>query len=64
MDANLQGLLEFGKRRSLRGVIKSDNGYELTDNEARTYIRWEISFGYKYLSEVPDFEDIRDKLEL
>lgn len=42
----------------------SNNGYELTDKEARAYIRWAILSGYKYLSEVPDFEDIRDKLGL
>lgn len=64
MDANLQGLMEFGKRRNLRGVIMSNNGYELTDKEARAYIRRAILSGYKHLSEVPDFEDIRDKLEL
>ena len=62
MDASLQGLLDWGKRRSLRDLIQSDNGYSLTDAEARRYVRWAIKQGYKYLSEVPDHEQVKDKI--
>ena len=63
MDASLQGLLIWGQRRSLRDLIQSDNGYSLTDAEARSYILWAITQGYKYLSEVPDYEQVKNKIE-
>lgn len=62
MDASLQGLLEYGKRRRLTGIIESDNGYSLSDAEARKYIKWALMNGYKYLSEVPDYEQVKDKI--
>lgn len=62
MDANLQGLWEYGKRRKLTNFIQSDNGYNLTDAEARKYIKWALLNGYKYLSEVPDYEQVKDKI--
>lgn len=62
MDASLQGLLEYGKRRKLTDIIQSDNGYSLTDAEARRYIKWALLNGYKYLSEVPDYEEVKDKI--
>lgn len=62
MDARLQGILDWGKRRSLRDIIQSDDGYSLTDSEARRYVRWAIKQGYEYLSQVPDYEQVKDKI--
>lgn len=57
MDVYLRDLIF---QRNLSGKIQSKYGYLLTDAEARKYIEWALLNGYKYLSQVPDYEHVKD----
>lgn len=59
MDMNLQGFLSYHKR-SASGLVTNDAGKRLTDLELRAYARWGVSHGYKLLSELPEYETIKE----
>lgn len=59
MDASVTGLLLRSRRRSLHGLLVSASGHILSDNEARVYLHWLAEHGYAYLSDAPDFDDVR-----
>lgn len=64
MNADLQGLLAYFKHRNATGIMKSDKGHSLSDKEAKAYVRWGVKKGYKLLKEMPEFEDVKDQLNL
>lgn len=42
----------------------TDKGHSLSDKEAKAYAKWGIENGYATLKEMPEFEDVKDKLKL
>lgn len=64
MDMDLLGFLMWYKNRSAANIMISDKGYHLSDREAKAYARWGIENGYKSLKDLPEFEEVRDKLKL
>jgi hypothetical protein len=59
MDASVTGLLLRFRRKSLHGLLVSASGHVLSDDEARAYLHWLAEHGYSYLSDAPDFDDVR-----
>lgn len=64
MDADLQGFLDYYRRRKADGLFQTNSGYTLSDKEAKAYARWGIKNGYKLLKEMPEFEEVKDKLNI
>lgn len=64
MNADLQGFLDYYKRRKADGIFETDKGYSLSDKEAKAYARWGIRNGYKTLKEMPEFEEVKDQLKI
>jgi len=64
MNMDLEGFLLWHKNRSADNIIISDKGHHLNDKEARAYARWGLDNGYKSLKELPEFEEVKDKLKL
>jgi hypothetical protein len=62
MNASINGLLKFFRRKSLAGLIECADGYTLSDEEARAYLKWCSSNGYTDLKSAPDYHEIKDKL--
>ena len=64
MNADLQGFLDYYKRRKAGGILQTDKGYRLSDKEAKAYARWGIENGYTLLKEMPEFEEVKDQLNI
>ncbi len=64
MNMDLLGFLTWHKKRSAANIIVSDRGHYLSDKEAKAYAKWGLENGYKSLKELPEFEDVVDKLKL
>lgn len=66
MNADLLGMkLYYSERgRSMSGILKRENGKHLTDKEARAFIDYCIEQGYKDLYSCPEFDEVKDKLNL
>lgn len=58
-DMNLQGFLAYHKGNAY-GLVITNAGKALTDKELRAYARWGLLHGYKLLSELPEFETIKE----
>lgn len=61
MGINIQGMLEYYRRRSMRGLIINDDGKPMTDTEARQYLYNHLKQGHSVLpmcddKECPDFD--------
>lgn len=63
MNADLQGMLDFHKNRSLGNLIVTDKGKTLNDAEARAFIKYCLSQGNTELKTCPEFEDIIENLK-
>jgi len=63
MNANMLGLHEVLitdlYNKNVSGIIVSDNGYSLTDDEVRRYVRYCVKKGYENLYNCPDFETVK-----
>lgn len=62
MNASINGLLVFARRKSLHGLIETANGRPLTDAEARAYLRWCSLNGYTDLDSAPGYDEVKNKL--
>lgn len=62
MNASINGLLQFARRKSLAGLIQCADGDTLSDAEARAYLKWCSLQGYADLKSAPDFYNVKDKL--
>lgn len=49
MSLNIEGALRFYGKKSMRGLIKEDNGAEWTDKMVRDYLKKCLSEGKKLL---------------
>lgn len=56
---NLQGFLAYHKRNA-HGLVTTDAGKRLTDAELRAYARWGVLHGYTLLSQLPEYETIKE----
>lgn len=61
MNADLQGMLEFYKKKSVANLIVTDKGKTLNDSEARAFIKYCLSKGHTELNTCPEYEDVVDK---
>lgn len=64
MNADLQGILDFYGDKPISELLLCDNGYYLTDKQARAYIKYCISQGHTELKTCPEYEDIKEKLQI
>lgn len=64
MNADLQGILNYYGNRPIKDLLMSDNGYMLSANEARAYIKYCLSQGHTELKTCPDFDEVKEKLKL
>lgn len=64
MNADLQGFLDYYKRKNASGMLNTDKGYSLSDKEAKAYVKWGIKQGYTTLKEMPEFEEVKDQLKI
>ena len=62
MDMFLKGFLLWNERRNANNIIISDKGHHLSDAEAKSYARWGVENGYNTLKEMPEFEEVKEKL--
>lgn len=58
MNASLEGLKRFHKRKSMNNLIVTEKGRHLNDREARQYIDYCLEKGYKDLYSCPEYEDV------
>ena len=62
MNADLQGMWDYyfseKSRKRCNNIIVTDLGKSLSHEESRKLIRWGLYNGYKYLKEMPEFEEI------
>lgn len=56
MSINIQGALNFYGKKSMRGLIKEDNGAEWTDKMVRNYLKECLAKGWKLLPVNPKCE--------
>ena len=63
MDMDLRGFLMYHKKNA-GGLVTTDAGRSLTDEELRAYCIWGLKNGYKTLYELPEFETIEVELKL
>lgn len=64
MNLDLQGFLDYYKRKNAFGIMVTEKGYSLSDKEAKEYAKWGIKNGYAKLYEMPEFEEVKDQLKL
>lgn len=64
MNMDLQGFLDYYKRKSAHRILCTNKGHSLSDTEAKTYVRWGIKQGYTELKQMPEFEDVKNRLGL
>lgn len=64
MNADLQGILNWYGNKPITNLLRCNNGYYLSDKEARVYIKYCLKQGHAELKTCPEFEDIKDKLQL
>jgi hypothetical protein len=62
MNLDIKGALAFYKRRNMTGLLVTDNGRELSDNEARNYLKWCDKNSYRTIKDAPDYDDVKDKI--
>lgn len=60
MDSSVEGLIEYGKKHKLAGLIMLEDGSMCNDNESRAILCWCKKKGYKHLSDV-SVEEQRNK---
>ena len=51
-------------KKDAGGLVSTDAGRSLTDEELRAYCIWGLQNGYKTLYELPEFETIEVELKL
>lgn len=56
MNANIQGLLDYFKRKQLN-CLQSNDGRDIPSKEAKEYLRWCLAHGYKELKDAPDWDE-------
>ncbi|MBD5210981.1 MAG: hypothetical protein HDS77_06925 [Bacteroidales bacterium] len=61
MSVNIQGMLNFYRRKSMAGLMTDDNGRSMSDKEVREELQRHLSLGHKLLpmcdeKECPDFD--------
>ena len=62
MDMDLKGFLMWHKGNA-DGYVTTDSGRDLTGRELRAYCRWGVSNGYELLSELPEFEEVEQRMK-
>lgn len=62
MNCDLQGFLDYFHGKNANGIIITDKGKALSDREAKTYALWGLKNGYTELCQMPEFEDVEQKV--